>query len=341
MIIEIKDKIDFKNYEDFITHIPRSTFTSSSNHIKLLEKILNLEPKYVIVEKDNEIKGIMPFFEKKNDLGLVINSLPFFGSHGGLISNDYEIDKMLISKFNEYANENDVLSSVVISNPFVKNNTIYENYLNHNHVEKRFTQCTVLENENSESMWKKFEKRTRWTIRKCEKNLIHVYKSPITSELSSNFYEIYKIGMKIKKGRLKPSNFFEHVKNNFIFDKDYAVFVAEKNSLPIAYLLVFYHYPFAEYYMPAFDKNYSNYNATSMLIWKSIEDSLSKKLKFYNFGGTLIDQHSLYLFKRNWGSSDFYYNYYINANLERIKSVELDNLKSMYENFYVFSFSQL
>ena len=71
---------------------------------------------------------------------------------------------------NNYISENDILSSVIITNPFNTENSIYEKFYDHNFSEKRFTQCIDLKNKSSEITRKNFEKRVRWTIKKCEKN---------------------------------------------------------------------------------------------------------------------------------------------------------------------------
>ena len=109
---------------------------------------------------------------------------------------------------------------------------------------------------------------------------------------------MYKTGIETKSSNLKPPHFIQSIKNNFSQGKDYDIFMASNNSEPIAYLLVFYYNGFTEYYMPAFNLKWKNLNGISNLIWKSIEKSFDTGMDFYNFGGTLDNQKSLYLFKK-------------------------------------------
>jgi len=341
MKVEIEENFEINEYDEYLNSLSNTPFTLSRNHLLLLQDILKSKTIFVTAKENQSLIGTIPFFVKKGTHGIVVNSLPFFGSHGGVVSSNNQIMKKMIQKFNEYNNENDVLSSIIISNPFSNNEEIYQKHFNFVHHEKRFTQCSILNNETKDTLWDKLEKRVRWTVKKCLKNSVSVENTEINQLTSSEFYEMYKIGILAKKGRLKPKNFFELVKHHFTYKEDYDIYVAKLNSKPIAYLLIFFNKPYAEYYMPAFDNNLSNINGTSILIWKSIIDSIDRKFSYYNFGGTLANQKSLYLFKRGWNSKDFFYHYYIQADLERLKSIDTTNILTEYENFYVFPFSSL
>ena len=61
--------------------------------------------------------------------------------------------------------------------------------------------------------------------------------------------------------------------------------------------------------MPAYDIENSHLQGTSLLIWESIKKSISRNMKYYNFGGTHKKHDSLYNFKKGWNTEDFIYNY--------------------------------
>lgn len=340
MKIDLEKKLDPIEYENFLHSLIHSPFTLSSKHISFLENILDLPSLFFTARENTKLVGVFPFFEKNSIHGKVINSLPFFGSHGGVLSNNFEIKKQLLTFLNNYISENDVLSSVIITNPFNQENSVYENFFNYNFVEQRFTQCINLKNETTESIFQNLEKRVRWTIRKCEKNNLIAQITDLDDKISSDFYECYKIGMEIKKGRLKPPTFFNYVQSNFE-TSDFDIFIAYKDNLPISYLFILYYGLFAEYYMPAFKKEWSNLQGTSMLIWESIKHSIENNIQFYNFGGTLANQKDLYLFKRGWNSTNYNYNYYISADIDRLKTINVNDIQKYYEYFYVISFDEL
>ena len=129
----------------------------------------------VITARDsNEIKGILPFFAKNTIHGMVVNSLPFFGSYGGVIANSVDIHKKILEKLNQFNKENDVLSSVIINNPFMSNNYVYEKFFKYNSKEDRQIQCISLSNFSKEGLWYSFEQRVRRAVRKAEKNLLSI-----------------------------------------------------------------------------------------------------------------------------------------------------------------------
>lgn len=340
MTIELETNINQSEYNNFVFNNINSTFYQSLHHIMFLERILQIKAKFIVKKKNSEILGILPFFEKKTEYGKVINSLPFFGSYGGIISTDNITKKEIIKYFNIINKYDDVISSVLIENPFYQDNC-YNKYFNHNLIEERLTQCTILNGENKNSLMKKFEKRVRWSIKKCEKNFIEVNNVADDEYHVKNFYRLHKESMEIKNGQPKPSNIFSIIKETFVIGKDYDIFVALKKNIPISYILVFYFKNFTEYYMPAYEPQYIHLQGTSFLIWKSMLDCLTRGIRFYNFGGTWKNQKNLYLFKRGWAAKDFFYSYYIYCDLPKIQEIGLNKILLKYKNFYVCPYDKI
>ena len=336
---QVEKQIDVQEYEKLLNQ-NQSTFYHTYNHLNFLSDMLELKPNFITIRKEKELVGLLPFFLKDSKEGQVINSLPFFGSYGGFVCDLVENQRLILDEMNNYNKENDVLSSVIIDNPFSNNKEIFEKNYNHNFKEERLCQCIVL-NNNEEDLWNKFEQRVRRAVRKSQKNdLISKLVEP-DDELFENFFQMHKNEMESKNGNPKPEKFFNSVKKNFSYNKDYEIFSAEKDGKSIAYLLLFYSYPYVEYYMPAYDSTLKNLQGTSILIWESIKSAINKKMQFYNFGGTWKTQSELYLYKRGWNSKDFFYNYYVYGDIDRAKKIGLEEIKKNYPFFYVFSYSDL
>jgi len=341
MISEITSSIDFTKYDNLINKIESSTFYHSKNHLKFLESMLKLKINFITVKEKNELVGVMPFFEKKEKYGIVINSLPFFGSYGGIISNTSDIEVQIIKELNQINKEKDILSSVIIDNPFKIDNKTFSKKFNFHISEDRLIQCTILKNMKTDDLWKKFEQRVRRSVRKSEKNDIEILTENNSEKELENFYQLHINSMKVKGGRIKPKQFFPTLLENFEAEKDYDIFVAKKESQPIAYLLIFYNKNFAEYYMPAYDPKYVSIQSTSHLIWETMKKAKNKKIQYYNFGGTWKNQNELYRFKRGWNASDFNYKYFIFRDLDRIKEAGLNEILKNYEYFYVCPFDEI
>ncbi len=326
-------------YDEFIKDVS-STFYQSAKHLKFLEKILKIKTEFIVAKDDNIMVGVMPFFSKKTKFGTVINSLPFFGSYGGIISNENEAKKNILKFLNQYNQESDILSSVIISNPF-KNTDVYEKHFKFIDKSERLIQCLNLKNNIEENLWNGFEQRVRRGIRKAKKNMVTVEHSEPTDKLLKKFYNHHVKNISIKNGAIKPKGFFKEVIENFKIKEDYGILTAKYKSEPIAHLLVFYFKSFTEYYMPAYDVEKSNLQGTSLLIWESIKHALTKKMEFYNFGGTHKKDDSLYNFKKGWNTVDLHYNYYTYANLEKLEEIGKEELKTVFDYFYVYNYNKI
>jgi len=340
MRVSIEDKINFDKYSEFIKNYENSTFYHSEKFLKFLEKLLNTNSKYVIASNGNQIVGVLPFFEKKSPFGKVVNSLPFFGSYGGTISQNNDAKKRILEELNSFNKKNDVLSSVIISNPFDSLKDYYEKYFSFNTKEERRIQCIDLKNETKEHLWTLVEQRVRRAVRKSEKNNVSVIESS-NDDVINEFYRLHKKTMEEKNARPKSHEFFNNLKKIFKEKEDYNIYVAKKDDEFIAFLLVFYFNSFTEYYIPVFNYDWRKLQPTSILIWKSIERSIEKKNRYYNFGGTWSDQRDLYLFKRGWNANDISYHYYIYRDLDRINDLGLDTIKNNFENFYVTKYEEI
>lgn len=338
MKAEIIENIDWVEYDSFLDSV-NSTFFHSSKFLQLLDNLLNAQSFFIEVKEGNKISGIIPLFIKDTKYGKVLNSLPYFGSYGGILSEKIEVSKLILNELNNFNQENEVLSSVIIEEPFSDNN-IYEKFYKFNSTDSRVTQCTILDKSENE-LFNNLEKRVRWSIKKSTKTNIDVKKTDLNEDIISEFYQLHKKNMEDKGGQIKNKDFFQFVKKIFNAEKEYDVFVGYHDDIPISFLLVFYHKKFTEYYMPAQNSDYKNLQTSSKLIWESIKESLNQKKYYYNFGGTPKNNESLYRFKRGWNASDYNYRYFVYRDLERIKEIDLNELKKAYDNFYVFPYDDI
>lgn len=341
MRTEIVNELDYEAYENFVKKSKDSTFYHSIRHLNFLKQILQLSTKFVVAKNENEIIGVMPFFSKRSSGGEVVNSLPFFGSYGGLVSTNIEAEKSILESMNSYNKENDILSSVIIVSPFVKRDELYQKRYEHNLKENRLIQCLTISEKSESVLWESLEQRVRRAIRKSMKYEVKSRKLEPNEKDMSSFYDMHKKDMESKNGKPKPPEFFKSLKENFVYGEDYEIFAASTNNVDVAYLLVFYYGQFTEYYMPAYNAELKNLQATSLLIWESIKESIKRKSFYYNFGGTWKNQQELYLYKRGWSAMDFPYVYYIYGNISRARNLGLQEIKNQYPYFYVFPYEEI
>ncbi|MDN5076922.1 peptidoglycan bridge formation glycyltransferase FemA/FemB family protein [Aliarcobacter butzleri] len=337
MKIEILNEKLYLEYEDFIKKFEGGLFFYSIKYKNFLEELLECESSYYIVVDDNEILAVYPMMLKKGKLGIVYNSLPFYGSHGGILSTSHNATNMLIKKINEISTLNDTASNMYVSNLFENNSN--KDFI-YNIEDSRIGQITPIEfNENiEENLMESFHYKTRNMIRKAQKSDIRVH----IDNNAFDFLEIiHKENMESIGGKPKSSKFFELIKKYFESNLDYDIYVANKDGIYISAMLVFYYNNVVEYFTPVVKVEYRSFQPLSLLIFQAMVDNSNKKFKWWNWGGTWLSQDGVYRFKSRFGAIDKEYKYFIKVNNQDIYNSTKEKLLSEYENFYTIPFDRL
>ncbi len=337
MKIEILNEKLYLEYEDFIKKFEGGLFFYSIKYKNFLEELLECESSYYIVVDNNEILAVYPMMLKKGKLGIVYNSLPFYGSHGGILSTSDNATNMLIKKINEISILNDTASNMYVSN-------LFENNFNKDFIydieDKRIGQITFIGfSENIEgNLMESFHYKTRNMIRKAQKSDIEVY----IDNNAFDFLEItHKENMESIGGKPKSSKFFELIKKHFEASLDYDIYIAKKDGIYISAMLVFYYNNVVEYFTPVVKVEYRSFQPLSLLIFQAMVDNSNKKFKWWNWGGTWLSQDGVYRFKSRFGAIDKEYKYFIKVNNQDIYNSTKEELLSEYENFYTIPFDRL
>jgi hypothetical protein len=337
MKIEILNEKLYPKYEEFVHKFEGGLFFYSLKYKKFLEELLECESSYSVVLENDKILAIYPMMFKKGRLGIIYNSLPFYGSHGGILSVSDQATSLLIEKANKISTLSDTAASMYVSNLFdtsANNNFIFD-------VEDtRIGQITPIQfNENSEKkLMDIFHTKTRNMIRKAQKSDIEVF-------VDNNAFEFlettHKENMEAIGGKQKSASFFNLIKKHFEAGIDYDIYVAKKDGIYISAMLVFYYNYVVEYFTPVVKVEYRTFQPLSLLIFKAMTDNASKNFKWWNWGGTWLTQCSVYRFKSRFGAIDKEYNYFIKVNNNDIYSSTKEELLSEYDGFYSIPFERL
>jgi hypothetical protein len=338
-----------------------SVVESSSNGMRyhtlkwthVLHRFTKATPMHLIVKLNGTVVGVLPSFIKKNTkYGNVLNSLPFFGTHGGPIvsptlneEKQLQIKKQLLLAFKNLAKENDCISSTLITTPFEDNSKIIQETLKPDFIDSRITQMALFPKMNNieKGIMDTVEKRCRNAIRKAQKNNIEV-KIAQDTHCIKTLFDMHKAGMQRKNGVVKPWKFFKILFEEFPIaqSEDIKIFFAWKDDEIIAGLLLLYYKNIVDYFTPCFKTEYSSLQPNTLLIYEAMKDSLKNGYNIWNFGGG--NRFSgVYKFKRGWGAKDYPYQYFINVyrDISEIQSLQEEEILSEYLWFYVIPFTQL
>lgn len=344
--IDLLSDEETEAYEQFVLQSPQSLIYASDLYRRLLQSFLKAKASYLIAhDARGEIVGALPAFLCMSEYGCVLNSLPFYGSHGGVIEyhGNTSVRQALLEAFLKLAEERHCISATVISVPFERDLFLYKDILHYDCSDERIGQITRLY-ENAErgekQLWMRFHYKTRNAIRKAEKIGITI-SSQQNKEAFSFLYHCHVINMEKIGGKKKPEVFFSKLSEIFVYKRDYRIYTAFWNGKPIAALLLLYYNRTVEYFTPVIEEEYRSFQPLSLIIYRAMLEALEEGYQYWNWGGTWYSQRGVYDFKKRWGTEEFPYHYFINVFQSKLYEAEANDLERMFPFFYTIPYGRI
>jgi hypothetical protein len=347
--LEVSDEIP---YQEFISKCDSALFYHSLKYKKFLEKILTTSvSRYLIAVEENKIIAALPMFVLKSESGVVVNSLPFFGSHGSIISlanTNNTIKGDLVRKYLEYCRSLEALSGTIISNLENQDQTLLES-IKSDYQDFRTGQITFLppvstDIEIETSIMSIIHSKTRNSIRKGLKSGL-VFQIDDNPKVLSEIYYLHCDNLRLLNGIPKPMEMFDAISTCFKRSEDYEIFTARTESGQlVSGLLVFYFKDWVEYFVPATNEQFRSMQPLSAVIYLAMKHSMiHKSSRRWNWGGTWPSQPDVYFFKSRWGSKEFPYKYFTKefSSISIKDSFSASDLLESFKYFYSIPFSEL
>jgi len=335
-----------EKFDEFLKSNPTSLLFHSSRYICFLSSYLKCSNKTLIAVDDNDnLLGILPLMEMTAKYGKVINSLPFYGSHGSVITRDPKVKRLLLTEYENITSQKNILTSTYIETPF-SDSEFFQNVsfpVDDIHVTTRIGQMTILPEttnlgEAENKILEMFHYKTRNMVKKAIKSNVEVV---IDNNAFDFLYEVHVENMENICGQPKPKRFFDMIKTHFQADLDYKIYTASIGKERIAALLVFYFNETAEYFTPVIKHDFRNTQPLSLIIYKAMAESSLSGYRRWNWGGTWPTQESLHRFKSRFGTLDEKYHYYTKINNTEVFDLQLNEIIKEYPNFYVVPYNLL
>ncbi|MGQ9628974.1 MAG: lipid II:glycine glycyltransferase FemX [bacterium] len=339
----------YSTYENLLKISSLGMAYHSLQYKSILERVTGTEPLYLVAERDGEAVGALPAFLKRNGkYGNVLNSLPFFGSHGGILVRDdldgrsiLAVKGELLEAFDDLAHQTDCITATIIATPFERDHDFYKTNFQPTYIDGRIGQIVDLSRFSAEDeLMPSFSSSCRRAVRKAMESDLEIRRG-IRGEDMKELYDVYLDTIRRLNGIAKPISFFEELsKCQGEFSSIYsAVFRGEI----VGGLLSFHYNGIVEYHTPFFRESYKHLRPMNLIVFEALKDALANRAHYYNFGGTWLSQDGVYRFKRNWGSEDFPYYYYTKCyrDVSDLKEAGPEALLEAYKWFYVLPFSEL
>jgi hypothetical protein len=329
---------DAAAYGRFLELSAAATVYHSTPYRDLVLRSTRGRARYGLAWRGTEVIGALPLMVMDGPLGSVANSLPFFGSHGDLLTGDAGAAVALQQWFHNQIEQDDVAAATIISNPF--DDVPRANWEDSTLVDERIGQWTPLTDESGEplDLHSAIDGSARRNLAKAqaERVSVEVDNTALDFLAACHGQNMAEIG-----GRTKPTAFFSALPSVMNAGRDYRIYVAKRDGSPIAALLVFLFKHFVEYIMPVTAPGNREYQPTAALIFRAMQDSQSEGRRIWNWGGTWTSQTGVYRFKRKWGATEKRYAYYTYIRDRRVLSQSAEALTAGYPYFFVAPFDAL
>ncbi len=342
------EEVNKDSLSEFLLGEERNLIYYSHNYLQLIQFITDSKCFIILAHDDSGLKGIFPFFKKVTDLGTVINSGPFYGSHGGSLSAHKSVAGMMIDYFLGFCKGQNVLTATVIPPFYEDHSYLYEQHFKPDFSSFRHSQCKRLPQPNGSIsaanlegiLFDSIPSKTRNMIRKPMKAGVTVLKetSPETICFLKTTHEqnCLAIGIVAKKPL-----FFESIENFLKPGKDFKIYTANFEGEPIAGLLCLYHHKTVEYFVPAIVEAHRSVQPLSLLIFEAMKDAMIDGYMYWNWGGTSASAESVFRFKDSWGTVNREYFYYTNVLNEDVYKLSQIDIEKNMEYFFLIDYNKL
>jgi hypothetical protein len=337
--------------DDFLLHRSSSLLYTSLGFQRLIASYTGAASKHIVARSGGKILGLFSFMlSSENAIGRVANSLPYYGSNGGVIV-DQELEESvagivyqaILDQFDELMQGSGILCSTIISNPLDPAFSAWMNeHYPSDYTDDRIGQITPLPSkteEAEEALLGMYDNPRPRNIRKAIKEGVSVRWSRSREDMEFLF-RTHQDNIKSIGGIPKEWRFFESVLEQSDA-LNFRIYVAEKNETPVSALLLFYFNKTVEYFTPATVHDYRNAQPSALIIHQSMIDAIEEGYDYYNWGGTWLTQEGVYGFKKKWGAGDNPYRYFTRIYVEELLKKSKEEILSEIPNFFVLPFNKL
>lgn len=337
-------------YGEFLLRDPRSLLYASAEYRDFLARAVGGTATYLLALDDqDQIIGALPYFCLESPgYGTVINSLPWYGSHGGCIvsgSRAGEARRALLKQYRMAVDAPDVLSATLILAPGEEAALAeYRDILAPPIEDRRVGQMTPLPIDSCQVEAKLESVLLQKTRNLARKSLKQGF---VLREVDDDgawrfLFETHVENMEAIGGKHKPWSHFLAMRETLPANAR-RLLVAELDGQPVAALLLVYFNRTVEYVTPVIKHDYRSRQPLSFLIWHGMIEAIRAGYLWWNWGGTWVTQVSLHHFKAGWGAVDFPYTYLINSSPagRSVLSANRARLGELFPFFYAYPYDKL
>lgn len=323
-------------YEDFVHSHPHALVYHSLRFRDFLVDLLGCTPRYGVALAGGRVDGVLPLMATDGPYGTVLNSLPYFGSNGGVLAGGPAARAALAAWYGKTVAGSGVAATTVIANPLDPDAPAPA----HDFADVRVGCMTPLggTGDAGQRLLAAIDGSARRNVAKAARSGVEV---EVDNAAFGALEEMHRSGMEAIGGRAKTPEFFAAVPRRFRAGDDYDLYVARIGDVVVAGLLVFFYGMVAEYYVPATRPEHRSEQPLAAILHRAMTDAMGRGLGWWNWGGSWMSQENLIRFKTKWGGQRREYRYWTKVNNDDILSARPQDLLDGYPGFFVAPFTSL
>lgn len=349
-MIAVRETVGGREYARLFQRDKGAMFYQSPFWLEILKETLRLPVRILCTWEGDRLRAAVPFMiSPGGSSGPVINTLPFFGSIGGMVSDRVGAEEeihltSLLQALVRKARSVDATSLNVICRPGHPLEHLYREILNPDFEDSRTTYVLDLptgSRDSEEILMQGFAGRTRTAIRKAMKHRFEVAKTADPRD-AEDLYILHCQNIDAVGGIRKPRSFMEAVRSRL--GRGCAeLWVVKSDGDVIAGALFFVFRETAEYYMTGLSPSFRQCQPLSLLVYEAMKDFVARGIRFFNFGGTWPTQEGLRRFKSGWGARPLPYHYFVKSgsSLDSLLKWSAPRIFARYPYFYVIPYRSL
>lgn len=325
----------------FLDKLENSLIHYSPQYLDVLSKALDRTSIHVIETRESgELSGLLPVaIYEHPSYGVVLNSLPFFGSHGGPIcGGNPSLQVELITKYSDLIREFNAISATIVESPFELLSDELIASTQFEIVDDRIGQITNLPCRSVDTVSHLFSLlhvKTRNAVRKGQK-LNLVFEDRTDDESWAWMQEIHQSSIHSLGGVAKSLKIFDAFRSSL--GSSIRLHTASYNGSLVAGLVYIKYRNMIEYFTPVVDPEFRDSQALSALIFEVMQLSVHNGFSKWNWGGTWRAQEGVYRFKRRWGAADMPYRYLNWVRDPSLRQIGSALALQQFPHYYLFKF---
>jgi len=338
VLVENFSQDDIRSYTDFLSVVDYSSVQYSLGFLKAISQGIKTETYVITVISDGRIVGSLPFCVRRDESGIVINSLPVSGSYGGPIvlsglTAKEKIYEAIFSALDSFARKKGCLSVTLVTSPFDRHKQQALDLFRPDLTWERFTQVLELKNV-------RYQQNVKDALRKAAKFNFEI-KEGLDAGSLQEFYDCFRMNMDAIEVAAKPLSFYKAVNEHMVKSGNAVFLTARTGGKLVAGIMMLAFNKKASYFTTCLHPEYKNSQVSSLLIDYALNKFCKDGFILLDFEASSSRESGVYKFKERWGAKEEKYHYLTKLYAEeKIKLLGMDYIKKRFEWFYVIPFSR-